>query len=117
VPVTGIFQDNEEDIVIKRKYILGLIITCLFCVITAPSVLSQEKGDEILWEEGHVTATGEDSITIDDKKYDVSPEVAITGINGDSKGYEPNKFRLVDKIQYRLLNETIIEIRIVRLTS
>ncbi len=100
----------------KRK-ILGLIILCTFLMATVLPVFSEEKPDGKDWEKGRITAIGKDFIKVDGVRYNVSPDVIITGINDESLGSDIQYLRTVDEIEFKLKKDIIIEIRVMRLTS
>lgn len=101
----------------NRKKILGLIIFCIFFMAIILPVFAQEKPDDKDWEKGRITAVGKDFIKIDKKRYNVSQDVKITGEHGDDLGSDLKNLRGADEIMFRLSNDNIIEIRILRLTS
>ena len=100
----------------KRK-ILGLIILCTFLMATVLPVFSEEKPDGKDWEKGRITAIGKDFIKVDGVRYNVSPDVVITGINDESLVSDMQYLRTVDEIEFKLKKDIIIEIRVMRLTS
>ena len=100
----------------KRK-ILGLIILCTFLMATVLPVFSEEKPDDKDWEKGRITAIGKDFIKVDGVRYNVSPDVVITGINDESLVSDMQYLRTVDEIEFKLKKDIIIEIRVMRLTS
>lgn len=101
----------------NRKKIFGLIILCVFFMAIVLPVFSEEKPDGKDWEKGRITATGKDFIKVDGKRYHVSSDVVITGEHGDDLGSDLKNLRGADEIMFRLSNDNIIEIRILRLTS
>ena len=100
-----------------RKKIFGLIIFCIFLTATVLPIFAQEKPDDKDWEKGRITAIGKDFIKVDGVRYNVSPDVVITGINDESLVSDMQYLRTVDEIEFKLKKDIIIEIRVMRLTS
>ncbi len=98
----------------KNKKLIGLLVIG-FILIMFQDVFSQSQNED--WKKGHLTEIGKDFIKVDGKRYNVSPKVIITGKQGDDLGSELKKLIDADEVTFKMLNDIIIEIRVLRLTS
>ena len=102
----------------RKKEIFGLLLFCLLFLMAVSPASSEEKSDYKDWKKGHLTAIGKGFIKVDGVRYDVSPDVVITGKHGNDLGSDLKNLRGADEIMFRiLLNENIVEIRVIELTS
>ncbi|MBI5050262.1 MAG: hypothetical protein HZC11_05155 [Nitrospirae bacterium] len=97
----------------RANVIIAAVFVGIIIFAIAVPVFSLE--DE--WKTGRLTSIGDGFIKVNSVRYRVSPNVVITGEKGDDLGSDLKNLHAVDEIMFRVANETIVEIKVLKLTS